>query len=561
MKFLITSDNHLGFKERDRICNYDSFITFEEILRIAEKENVDFIIQAGDLFHYNKPSRFTMNLTLKLLKKYCMGDKEINFKSNTKLNIYDLNLNIKIPIIAINGNHDDPCGHGSLSALNILNTAGLINYVGNITNYDKIEIHPILIEGDQKIAIYPLSHLKDLRLYRAFLQNKISFLKPADSESWYNILVVHQNRIKRREKEYLPEEFIDSFFDLVIYGHEHDTFYYKNIQKGFDLIQVGSSVRTSLCEAELKEKFVYLVDDLKIKPVKLKTVRKFVMDQIKIDDENYEEIIENKVEQMIGNDFCFDYDYSILQDGIDFDSNQNSDNLDIENKNIDNRNINSDNINPDNTLGYIKDFILDSDIFKIDSNCDESKIVPANESDNKIDSTLNDSKIIPINELKNILKLPLIRLKIETNQNIKINRLALSFKNKVANYDELFLIKRKQKSNQKIKNQIKPKTEFIEIFSESLKNSNLKMMSENLILKKFIEFIEKDEKKSLEESFNEMIGIQLSEFKEIVYDNDEIEKRFLRVKNEINLKVGDFVEVDGKEDEDLLISDDYVDYL
>ena len=35
----------------------DSFVTFREILDIAVKEEVDFVLLGGDLFHENKPSR------------------------------------------------------------------------------------------------------------------------------------------------------------------------------------------------------------------------------------------------------------------------------------------------------------------------------------------------------------------------------------------------------------------------------------------------------------------------------------------------------------------------
>jgi len=41
---LITSDNHLGYKENDRIRGNDSFKVFEEILKSALELNVDFII-------------------------------------------------------------------------------------------------------------------------------------------------------------------------------------------------------------------------------------------------------------------------------------------------------------------------------------------------------------------------------------------------------------------------------------------------------------------------------------------------------------------------------------
>ncbi|KAG0417384.1 Double-strand break repair protein MRE11, partial [Dictyocoela roeselum] len=335
--------------------------------------------------------RFSLNLCIHLLKKYCMGDKDINFESNIKLNYQDPNLNIKIPVIAINGNHDDPCGLGSLSALNILNTCGLINYVGKITNYEKIVIEPVLLRGDQKIAIYVLSHVKDVRLHRAFLQNRVSYMRPDDYEDWYNILVVHQNRIPRREKDFLPEEFLDQMFDLVIYGHEHDTFYYKNVQKGFTMIQVGSSVRTSLCEGESKDKRIYIVDNGVIRPILLQTVRPMIMDQIKIDCDNYEEVVKNKIDEMIK-----------IATGANLD------------------NLSDFFIGDD-----ISRTILEDDIGEFLLECEKENNCVANGLlGSKEQRNLNNSA-------SNAKMLPLIRLKIETPMSITLNRLAILYKEKI----------------------------------------------------------------------------------------------------------------------------------
>lgn len=55
---------------------------------------------------------------------------------------------------------------------------------------------------------------------------------------------------------YLPENFLHSFFDMVIWGHEHecliDPVY--NAEQGFYVVQPGSSVATSLCEGEAEPK-------------------------------------------------------------------------------------------------------------------------------------------------------------------------------------------------------------------------------------------------------------------------------------------------------------------
>ena len=50
-EILITTDNHMGFREKDPIVGEDSFNAFEECLEIANELNVDFVLLGGDLFH------------------------------------------------------------------------------------------------------------------------------------------------------------------------------------------------------------------------------------------------------------------------------------------------------------------------------------------------------------------------------------------------------------------------------------------------------------------------------------------------------------------------------
>ena len=52
---------------------------------------------------------------------------------------------------------------------------------------------------------------------------QVEFQRPEeDAESWFHLLVLHQNRAKRGPTNYIPEGFLPSFFHLVIWGHEHD---------------------------------------------------------------------------------------------------------------------------------------------------------------------------------------------------------------------------------------------------------------------------------------------------------------------------------------------------
>jgi DNA repair exonuclease SbcCD nuclease subunit len=125
--YILASDNHLGYMEKDPVRGHDSINTFEEILTIARDQKVDFILLGGDLFHENRPSRKILYQTMDLLRAYCFGnrsnpmeilsDPATNFAPSRFLsaNYQDPNFQVSIPIFSIHGNHDDPSGVSVLS--------------------------------------------------------------------------------------------------------------------------------------------------------------------------------------------------------------------------------------------------------------------------------------------------------------------------------------------------------------------------------------------------------------------------------------------------------------
>jgi double-strand break repair protein MRE11 len=142
------------------------------------------------------------------------------------VNYEDPNLNVSIPVFSIHGNHDDPQGAGAVSfaflpslsilfvvqdgalcALDILSVSGLVNYMGKIdlplsTSTDQpdslssgIAIRPVLLrKGKTKLGLYGVGNVKDQRMHFELRSNRVKMFMPRDKVSWFNLLVLHQNR-------------------------------------------------------------------------------------------------------------------------------------------------------------------------------------------------------------------------------------------------------------------------------------------------------------------------------------------------------------------------------
>jgi double-strand break repair protein MRE11 len=318
-RIMIATDNHLGYLEDDQIRGDDSFIAFEEILKISKSENIDFLLLGGDLFHHHNPSKKTIIRASNILQKHVYGQKDHKFDVYCySPNFKNENLSIELPIFIIHGNHDDPSGFENFSSIDIFSNRE-VNYFGKINNHEQFDLYPILlIKGKTKIALYGIGNIKDERLYLALQNKRVNFHRPDDYKNWFNILIVHQNRFKghhtgKNKKNYLPESFIPSFFDFVIWGHEHECFTEPNYNNevGFHVYQPGSSVVTSLIQAESKQKHIGLLevekDRFRVVPVKLNTVRPFIYQQFELksystrinSQEDIEKIIEEKIETLL----------------------------------------------------------------------------------------------------------------------------------------------------------------------------------------------------------------------------------------------------------------------
>ncbi|XP_039125723.1 double-strand break repair protein MRE11 [Dioscorea cayenensis subsp. rotundata] len=314
LRVLIATDCHLGYMEKDEIRRFDSFQAFEEICSIAEEKKVDFLLLGGDLFHENKPSRFTLVKAIEILRRYCLNDQPVQFQvvSDQTMNFLnafghvnyeDPHFNVGLPVFTIHGNHDDPAGVDNLSSIDILSACNLVNYFGKMvlggSGVGQITLYPILIKkGATSVALYGLGNIRDERLNRMFqTPHAIQWMRPETQEEcpvadWFNILVLHQNRIKTNPKNAINEHFLPRFLDFIVWGHEHECLVdpQEVMGMGFHITQPGSSVATSLIEGEAKPKHVLLLEikGSQYRPTKipLKSVRPFEYAEVVLKDES-----------------------------------------------------------------------------------------------------------------------------------------------------------------------------------------------------------------------------------------------------------------------------------
>lgn len=178
MKILHTADWHLG-KRLDRFSRLEEqILVMQEIIYIANSQNVDLVIVAGDLFDNFNPSVDAVELFYKTLKK--------------------LSLNGKRPVIAIAGNHDSPSFIDAPDPL--ARECGII-----LIGYPKAEIPKFeldhfkitksekgFLEIDIKSLNFPVRVLhtpyaNEVRLKEYFGENKEENLNSILSQNWQNL--------------------------------------------------------------------------------------------------------------------------------------------------------------------------------------------------------------------------------------------------------------------------------------------------------------------------------------------------------------------------------------
>lgn len=58
-----------------------------------------------------------------------------------------------------------------------------------------IAIRPVLLrKGKTKLGMYGVGNVKDQRMHFELRSNRVKMFMPRDKDSWFNLLVLHQNR-------------------------------------------------------------------------------------------------------------------------------------------------------------------------------------------------------------------------------------------------------------------------------------------------------------------------------------------------------------------------------
>ena len=271
MKFLHLGDLHLGKTLFDFDLVEDQRYILDQILCIAEKESVDGMLIAGDVYDKSVPSEAATKLLDYFLMK--LAQKEIK-------------------VFMVSGNHD------SDDRLNYGSTLFASNQIFISAVFDGTLHRQSFAEEDTKINIYMLPFVKASQVRHYFPDEKIesyddavqTIIRNTDiNKSNKNILVAHQFVSGKGEDPALAgSESVgtqsvglvekigyDCFddFDYVALGHIHSP------QKvGREEIRyAGSPLKYSLSEAN-NEKSVCLItvsaeEGVKIEPVHLKPMR------------------------------------------------------------------------------------------------------------------------------------------------------------------------------------------------------------------------------------------------------------------------------------------------
>lgn len=300
MKILHTADWHLGKKLENRARLPEQIEVLNEICEIADREEVDVVIVAGDLYDTFNPTNEAITLFYKTLKR--------------------ISKNGLRPVIAIAGNHDSPDRIEAPDPLARECGIILLGYPHSTVAPFKLDTGMEVTKSESgflelkvpnqaeplRLILTPYANELRLKTYlgladkeaelRNLLQQKWQMLADAHCDAQgINMMVAHLFMMKKGETQPLEDDSEKSILHIggaqaiyseqvpaqlqyVALGHLHR---YQNIKGGpCPIVYSSSPLAYSFAEANQK-KYVALVDatagkEVNVKPIELQKGRKLL---------------------------------------------------------------------------------------------------------------------------------------------------------------------------------------------------------------------------------------------------------------------------------------------
>ncbi|KAF1302088.1 exonuclease SbcCD subunit D [Enterococcus saccharolyticus] len=245
MRFLHTADWHIGKKLHGYDLLADQKDSIQQIIAIAEAEQVDAIVIAGDLYDRSVPAVEAVELL--------------------NQSLIEINLDKKMPLLAISGNHD--------SSSRLATGAPWFQQTDfHLVTQLKQAFEPVTI-GDTQFFLLPYIEPIAARLYfdeefpsiKEAVQRIIAEMQPLFDPTKKHVLITHffiagglrtesETPLEVGGLNSVPYELMAPF-DYVALGHLHS----KNALKEGPVRYSGSPLKFSLSEIN-DEKGVWIVD-------------------------------------------------------------------------------------------------------------------------------------------------------------------------------------------------------------------------------------------------------------------------------------------------------------
>lgn len=250
MRLLFFTDTHIrGTSPKNRKDDFTSSLEkkFNEIIKIIDEKNIDYVLHGGDLF--DKP-----DLSVAVVSRFAK--------------ILQL---IKVPIYMVSGNHDI-FGHNPLTinrtVMGLLDNLNVLNIIKE-NEVVLLEKDGIKVQLTGQPYVYDIDNEKDKSYY------KIDNIKEGVN---YSIHLVHGMLLDKPFIKGIPYTLVDDIKDtkanITLSGHYHAGFSTIKIDDKY-FVNPGSIVRitNSIKEIERRPKLVLidLSDDIKLSYIYLKS--------------------------------------------------------------------------------------------------------------------------------------------------------------------------------------------------------------------------------------------------------------------------------------------------